>query len=166
MFSLPQNGSEWNSESLFLFLFHGTEFWVVFSSAERFGRESRELASISGPRTGIPSCFLFHWRVRKGIPRFYFYFWSTIGIPSCFLFRGRVRNLKFSVPRNSRNSGIPSEITIYFIYSVFREIIFLSEIPHPRYTWWWESHPHNWRRVWGWGIPGDEGVTHTAEGRG
>ena len=33
-FSLPRNGSERNSESLLLFLFNGTEFRVVFSSAE------------------------------------------------------------------------------------------------------------------------------------
>ncbi len=29
--SLPRNGSERNSDSLFLYLFHGTEFRVVFS---------------------------------------------------------------------------------------------------------------------------------------
>ena len=58
-FSLPRNGSERNSESLLLFLFHGTEFRVVFSSAEEFGRKFRELASSLVPRNGIPSCFLF-----------------------------------------------------------------------------------------------------------
>ncbi len=35
--SLPRNGSERNSDSLFLYLFHGREFRVVFSSAEGFG---------------------------------------------------------------------------------------------------------------------------------
>ncbi len=30
LFSFPQNGSEQNSESLLLFMFHGTEFRVVF----------------------------------------------------------------------------------------------------------------------------------------
>ncbi len=44
--SLPRNGSERNSDSLLLYLFHGTEFRVVFSSAEGFGREFREYASI------------------------------------------------------------------------------------------------------------------------
>jgi hypothetical protein len=56
--------------------FHGTEFGVVFSSAEGFGTEFRE-----------------------------------------FLFRG--------------TAGIPSELTISSVYSVFRGIIFLSEIPNP-----------------------------------
>jgi hypothetical protein len=45
-FSLPRNGSERNSESLLLYFFHGTELRVVFSSAEGFGREFREYASI------------------------------------------------------------------------------------------------------------------------
>jgi hypothetical protein len=79
LFSLPRNGWEQNSESLLLFLFHGTEFRVVFSSAKGFGREFREYASIFVPRNGIPSCFLFRGRVRNGIPQ-------------------------VSVPRNSRNS--------------------------------------------------------------
>jgi hypothetical protein len=37
-----------------------------------------------------------------------------------FLFRG--------------TAGIPSEITICSVYSVFRGIIFLSEIPNPNYN--------------------------------
>ncbi len=74
---LPQKSSEQNYRSLLLFLFHGTEFRVVFSSAEGFGTEFRD-----------------------------------------FLFRG--------------TTGIPSEITICSVYSVFRGIIFLSEIPNPR----------------------------------
>jgi hypothetical protein len=74
--SLPQKGSEQNYGSLLLFLFHGTEFRVIFSSAEGFGMEFRD-----------------------------------------FLFRG--------------TTGIPSEITICSVYSVFRGIIFLSEIPNP-----------------------------------
>jgi hypothetical protein len=74
--SLPQKGSEQNYESLLLYLCHGTEFRVVFSSAEGFGTEFRD-----------------------------------------FLFRG--------------TTGIPSEITICSVYSVFRGIVFLSEIPNP-----------------------------------
>jgi hypothetical protein len=62
---------------LLLFLLHGTEFRVVFSSAEGIGTEFRD-----------------------------------------FLFRG--------------TTGIPSETTICSVYSVFRGIIFLSEIPNPR----------------------------------
>jgi hypothetical protein len=76
LFSLPLKVSEWNSEGSLLFLVYGTEFRVVFSSAEGFGTEFRE-----------------------------------------FLFRGTV--------------GIPSEITICSVNSVFRGIIFLSEIPNP-----------------------------------
>ncbi len=74
--SLPRKGLGKNYGSLLLFLFHGTEFRVVFSSAEGFGTEFRD-----------------------------------------FLFRG--------------TTGIPSEITICSVYSVFRGIIFLSEIPNP-----------------------------------
>ncbi len=59
LFSLPRNGSERNSEILLLLLFHGTVFPVVYSSAEGFGREFREVASFYVPRNGIPSYFLF-----------------------------------------------------------------------------------------------------------
>ncbi len=106
LFPLPLKGLEGNSEILLLFQFHGTEFRVVFSSAEGFGREFREFASNFGLRDGIPSCFLVRGRVRNGIPR--------------ILFRGTV--------------GILSEITICSVNSVFRGIIFLSEIPNPRCT--------------------------------
>jgi hypothetical protein len=78
MYSLPQKGSEQNYGILFLFLYHGTEFRVIFSSAEGFGTEFRD-----------------------------------------FLFRG--------------TAGIPWEITICSVYSGFRGIIFLSEIPNPRF---------------------------------
>jgi hypothetical protein len=78
LFSLPLKCSKGNSESLLLFLFNGTEFQVVFSSAEGFGTKFRG-----------------------------------------FLFR--------------RTAGIPSEITICSFYSVFRGIIFLSEIPNPNW---------------------------------
>jgi hypothetical protein len=44
LFSLPRNGSEQNSESLLLFLFHGTEFQAFFSFAEWFGTEFREFS--------------------------------------------------------------------------------------------------------------------------
>ncbi len=80
LFSLPLKGSEGNSESLLLFLFRGKEFRDVFSSAEGFGTEFREI-----------------------------------------LFRG--------------TAGIPSEITICSVNSVFRGIIFLSEIPNPTKNW-------------------------------
>ncbi len=102
-----------------------------FFSAEWFGTEFREFASIFVPRNGIPSCFLFRWSVRKGIQRDIFYFLlngtefrvlfsSAEGFGTefrDFLFRG--------------TAGIPSEITLCSVYSAFRGIIFLSEIPNP-----------------------------------
>ncbi len=131
-FSVPQKSS-------FLTLF--LKFWAAAFCVEQVSllrngseRNSDSLASIFFPRNGIPSCFLFRWRIRKGILRVCFYFcfdgtefrvvfsstevfgrkfrdFSSVfvhrnGIPSCFLFRGRVRNgiPRFSVPRNSRNS--------------------------------------------------------------
>ena len=74
LFFLPEKGSEQNYGRLFLFLVHGTEFRVFFSSAEEFGTEFRD-----------------------------------------FLFRG--------------TTGIPSEITICSVYSVFRGIIFCRKFP-------------------------------------
>jgi hypothetical protein len=65
---------------MLLFLFHGTEFRVVFSSAEMFGREFREIDSIFVQRNGIPE------RNSEG-----FLFRGTAGIPSeitiCFVCR-------------------------------------------------------------------------------
>ncbi len=69
LFFPPEKGSERNYGSLLLFLFHGTEFRVVISSAEGFGTELWEFASIFVPQNGIPSCFLFCGKVRNGIPR-------------------------------------------------------------------------------------------------
>ena len=51
--SLPQKGSEQNNGNLLLFLFHGTVFRVVFSSAEGFGTEFRDF--LFRETTGIPS---------------------------------------------------------------------------------------------------------------
>ncbi len=45
LFSPPRKGSEQNSKCLLLFLFHETEFRVVFSAAESFRMECRECAS-------------------------------------------------------------------------------------------------------------------------
>ncbi len=101
MRSLPRNGSERNSGSLFLNPFnpsyrqvfsdhlvggreyahsnHTAKVGINFTYAKGFGTELWEFASIFVPRNGIPSCFLFRGRTRNGIPR-------------------------FSVPRNNRNS--------------------------------------------------------------
>jgi hypothetical protein len=68
---------------------------VVFSSAEWFGTEFREFASIFVLLNGIPSYFLFRGRVRNGIPRV------------CFNFCSTERNSElFSIPRkgSERNS--------------------------------------------------------------
>ncbi len=43
LFSLPRKGSEWNSESLLIFLFLRTEFWVVFFFTEGSKRNSESL---------------------------------------------------------------------------------------------------------------------------
>ena len=69
LLSLPRNGSEQNSKCLLIFLFHGTEFRVVFSSAEWFRTEFREFASIFVPQYRIHSIFLLFGTVPNGIPR-------------------------------------------------------------------------------------------------
>jgi hypothetical protein len=125
--SLPRNGSERSSESLLLFLFHGTELRVVFSSAEWFGSEFREFL-FQG--TEFRVVFSTAEGSRNGVMRVCFYFYST------------ERNSElFSLPRkgSERNSesflfggtaGIRSEITICSVYYFFRGI-FLSEITNP-----------------------------------
>ncbi len=130
LFSLLRNGLERNSKNLLLFLFHGTEFRVVFSSAEVFRREFRECTFIVVPQNGIPSCFFS----AEGFGREF---------QDCFYFCSTERNSElFSLPQkglelNSENflfrrtAGIRSEITIDSLYSVFHGIIFLSEIPNP-----------------------------------
>ncbi len=83
---------------------HGTEFRVVYASAEGFGTEFRVFASIFVRRNEIPSCFLFRGRVRNGISRVF-----------CSAEQPKFRRKK----------------TICSVYSVFRGIIFLSEILTP-----------------------------------
>ena len=110
-------------------------------------------------RKGIPNFVLFRGMVRNGIPRICFYFSSTernsdlFSLPqkgseqnygSLFLFL--VHGTEFRGVFSSAEgfgtefrdflfrgiAGIPSEITLCSVYSVFRGIIFLSEIPNPR----------------------------------
>jgi hypothetical protein len=139
---------------------------VVSSSAEWFVTEFLEFFYFSSGN-GIPSCFLFPWRVRKGIPRFYFYFCSTernsdlfslllkvfgrefwnFEIMLLFLVHRMEFRVVFSFTEGfgtefreflfRGTAGILSEITICSVYSVFRGIIFLSEIPNP--THWMKS---------------------------
>jgi hypothetical protein len=104
LFSLPRNSLEWHSEGLLLFLFHGMEVRVVFSSAEWFGTEFREVID---PRNGIPSCFLFRGMVRNGISKVCFYFWSTERNSQLFSLprKGSKRNSESFL--FSRTVGIP-----------------------------------------------------------
>ncbi len=65
LFSLPRKGSERNSASMLLFLIHGTEFRVVFFSAEGFGMDVREFlfrgtAGISSEITICSVSSVFH----------------------------------------------------------------------------------------------------------
>ncbi len=135
---------------------------VVFSSAEWFGTEFREFAPIFALRNRIPCCFLFHWKVWKGIPRVCssaewfetkFREFAPIFAPTLkgsewnsegsllFLVYGTEFRVVFSSAEGFGTEfreflfrgtvGIPSEITICSVNSVFGGIIFLSEIPNP-----------------------------------
>ncbi len=123
---LLQNASEQNSESLLLYLFHGTKFRVVFSSAEWLGMEFREFASFFVPGYWIPSIFLWRGKVQNGIPRVCFNFCSTVrNSEHFFLFREIVWNgilrVFYSVeqPEFCRNkpfvSSIPSTAELFFV---------------------------------------------------
>jgi hypothetical protein len=70
LFSLPRKGLERNFESMLLFLFHGTEFRVVTSSAEGFGTEFREVSVPRNTRNSVGNPPLF--RLFR-LPRNYFF---------------------------------------------------------------------------------------------
>jgi hypothetical protein len=130
---LIKNSPSLSSCNLPRFVLHGTEFRVVFSSAVWFGTEFREFSTISIsteqnselfslPRKGSErnSASMLHFLIHG--TEFRVVFSSTEGFGTEFrefLFRG--------------TAGIPSEITICSVNSVFRGIIFLSEIPNPMY---------------------------------
>ncbi len=59
LFSLPQKGLERNSESMLLFLFRGTEFQVVFSSAEGFGTEFQDVSVPRNSQNSVGNNHLF-----------------------------------------------------------------------------------------------------------
>jgi hypothetical protein len=107
---------------------------------------------------GIPSSFLFRGMARNRIREIALIFVTRNGIPSICLFRGMVRNIipkvcfyfcstvenseHFSLPRNGSElnsesflfrgtAEIPPEQTNCSVYSVFRGVIFLSEIANP-----------------------------------
>jgi hypothetical protein len=61
-FSVPWNGSERNSKSLLLILFHGTEFRAFFSSVEWFGMEFQEFSVLRNSRNSAgtnPNCSVY-----------------------------------------------------------------------------------------------------------
>jgi hypothetical protein len=129
--SLPRNGSEQNSDSLLLYFFHGTEFRVVFSSAEGFGREFWEYASIFGSTERNSKLFSLPLKCSEGNSE------SSL----LFLFNGTEFRVVFSSAEGfgtefrgflfRGTAKIVLEITICSVYAVFRGIIFLSEIPNP-----------------------------------
>ncbi len=108
LFSLPWNGSERYSESLIIFLFHRTEFRVVFSSEEGFGTEFLGYASIFVPRNGIPNCFS-----------------SAEGLETEFR--------EVSVPQNSRNSvGNKHLFHLFRLFRLPRKYFFVGNSqPYP-----------------------------------
>jgi hypothetical protein len=106
----------------------------------------------------VLSWFLFRGMLRNGIPKVYFNFFCTernselCSLPRngsernsenlhLFWFHGTEFRDDFSSAEGfgtgfrdflfRGTTGIPSEITICSVYSVFRGIIFLSEIPNP-----------------------------------
>ncbi len=106
--SLPRNGSERNSDSFLLYLFHGTEFRVVFSSAEGFGREFREYASIFLSTERNSDLFSLPLKCSEGNSESFSIFLLNgtefrVVFSSAEGFGKEFR--RFSVPRNSRNSG-------------------------------------------------------------
>ncbi len=79
--SLPRNCSQWNSESLLLFLFHSIEFLAFFSSVEWFGSEFREISVPRNSRNSAWTNQLFHlFRLPRNN------FLSEIANPSCASF--------------------------------------------------------------------------------
>jgi hypothetical protein len=119
LFSLPLMGSKGNSESMLLILFHGTEFRIV----------SLPLKCSEG---NYESLLLFLSNGREF--RVVFCSAEEFGTE----FRG------FSVPRTA---GIPSEITIRSVYSVFRGIIFFvgNSQPYLAVCHFFTYHTHSYR---------------------
>ncbi len=122
---------------------------------EILGTKFRKFASIFVPRSRIPSCFLFHQMLRHKISKVCLYFCSTRRNSELFflpwiapesnlvrlllflfnvtefrafcLFRGIVRN---EIPRvffTRWSAGIPSKITICFVYSVSHVTFFCQK---------------------------------------
>ncbi len=109
-----------------IFWYHGMEFQIVFSSAEGFGTELWEFASIFVPRKGIPSGFLCRGRVRNGIPR-------------------------FSVPRSNRNSVGNNHL--FRLFRLSQNYFFVGNSqPYQKVGWWGVIYlPREGAGVKGWG---------------
>ncbi len=88
---------------------------------DSFGTEFREFVSIFVPRNRIPSCLLLFCSMEQNFEHFSPMRNGLERNSDSFLFRG--------------TAGIPPELIICSIFSVFRRIhvIFLSEIPNPAY---------------------------------
>jgi hypothetical protein len=100
-----------------------------FSSAEWFRTEFRQFVSTFVPRNRIPSCFFFRGRVRSQILRVCFHFCSTEQNSEFFSIprKGSERNFERFLFRGT--AGIPSEMIICSVYSVFHRIIFCRKFP-------------------------------------
>jgi hypothetical protein len=95
------------------------------------GLSSSILPSFFLHGTEFRRCFLFRGMVWNGIPRVCFYFCFEEQNSELFSlpWKGSERNSERFLFRGI--ARIPSEISICSIYSIFRGIIFLSEIPNP-----------------------------------
>jgi hypothetical protein len=128
-------GMDWNGilRVYFYFLLHGKEFRVVFSSAERFGKEFRELASILVHGTEYRAVFSSVEGFGTELCEFASIFALRNRIPSYFLFWRRVRNgiPRFSVLRNNRNSVGNNHL--FRLFRLPRNYFFVrNSQPYPR----------------------------------
>jgi hypothetical protein len=116
-FFCPRLALERNSESL-----------IDFFSAERNSEHFSPLWNTS-ERNSVS--FLFRGMIHNKIPRVCFYLCSMVQNSEHFppLRNGSERNSESFLLRGT--AGIPPEQTNCSVYSVFREIIFLSEIANP-----------------------------------
>ncbi len=86
------------------------------------------------PSWATPHPEKFSLPVGNGIPRVCFYLWFTERNSEFFSLPRKGSELNSEIFMFSGTAGIPTEITICSVYSVFRGFIFLSEIPNPKDT--------------------------------
>ncbi len=128
-FYLPRNGSERNQQSLLLFLFHGTEFRVFSLLVKSLEVNSESLLLFWLHGTEFRAVFS---SAEEGIPRACFYFCSTEQNSELFFLPRKGWECNSESFLFHGTAGIPSEMTICSVYSVFRGIIFLSENFQPQ----------------------------------